>query len=123
MHIVYDSMLGKTRRAAENVAARLSIPCYRLKDAPPDGAYVLFTHTIGFGEVPRNTLRHLEAHADRMVGVACSGNRAWGENFARAGITLSEQHGVPLLHRFELEGTPSDLEIITQRLGELTCDI
>ena len=38
------------------------------------------------------------------LAVAASGNRNWGQNFAKAGHTISEEYKVPLM-KFEVQGT------------------
>lgn len=73
--------------------------------------FVLVTYTTGFGEVPSPTqaFMHDYEHRRLLRGVAVSGNRNWGENFGKAGDTLSAMYGVPLLLKFELSGQPSDV--------------
>lgn len=123
MLIVYDTLLGKTKKFAVKLAELSDSHVRSVGDGPVSDPFLLVTYTIGFGQVPESTTRFLEASSDHMVGVASGGNRAWGDNFAKAGVTISREYDVPLVHQFELEGTPSDLDTIMERLGELTCDI
>lgn len=123
MLIVYDTLLGKTRKFAVKLAEELGFHVSSVADGPVSEPFLLVTYTIGFGQIPESTTHFLEDSSSYMIGVAAGGNRAWGENFAKAGKTIAQEYDVPLVHQFELEGTPSDLNTITERLGELICDI
>lgn len=123
MLIVYDTLLGKTKKCAVKLAELGGLHVRSVADGPVSEPFLLVTYTIGFGNVPESTTAFLEQSAPHMIGVASGGNRAWGENFAKAGVTISREYNVPLVHQFELEGTPSDLDTMRERLGELTCDI
>ncbi len=52
-------------------------------------------------------------------GVASSGNRNWGQNFAKAGVVLSQMLNVPLLHQFELAGWEKDVEKFVQEVARV----
>lgn len=119
MLIVYDTMLGKTKKFAEKLSDALAIPAIPLSAYSDHEPFVLITYTINFGEVPNATSHFLEQHASKLLGVASGGNRVWGDNFGRAADLISARYHVPVLQKFELEGNPSDINLITERLGEL----
>ncbi|UXR69978.1 MULTISPECIES: class Ib ribonucleoside-diphosphate reductase assembly flavoprotein NrdI [unclassified Staphylococcus] len=109
MKIVYYSFTGNVRRflkrtelnnlyeiTEENASEKVSEP------------FILVTGTIGFGEVPAPVDQFLKENHSMLRGVAGSGNRNWGNNFAKAGVTISETYQVPLLMKFELHGTLKD---------------
>ena len=73
----------------------------------------------GFGEVPKEVQEFARRNRAHIVGVASSGNRNWGANFAKAGVVLSQQLGVPLIHQFELAGWQKDVEKFVQEVARL----
>ena len=46
-----------------------------------------------------------------------SGNRNWGQNFAKAGRTISEEYHVPLLMKFEVQGSNKDVIEFKNKVG------
>lgn len=84
--------------------------------------YVLFTPTYGTRAgrdfVPRQVKKFL-AHEDNarlLTGVVASGNLNFGSDYAIAGDLISQRFGVPFLARFELMGTPAEINRITKGL-------
>ena len=82
----------------------------------------MVTGTIGFGEVPEPVQSFLNHNSEHLEAVAASGNRNWGQNFAKAGITISEDYQVPLLMKFEVQGTNSDVEEFKVKVGQVNED-
>lgn len=78
-------------------------------DYDVDFDYILITPTIGFGKVPEDVERFLEKNNKYLKGVVGSGNKNWGNRFAKAADTISEQYEVPLLMKIELHGNTKDL--------------
>ncbi|MEH7897074.1 class Ib ribonucleoside-diphosphate reductase assembly flavoprotein NrdI, partial [Bacillus pumilus] len=72
-----------------------------------------------FGQVPSTTQSFLEKNAHLLLGVAVSGNKVWGDNFAKSADTISKQYQVPILHTFELSGTKRDVELFTQEVERI----
>jgi protein involved in ribonucleotide reduction len=79
--------------------------------------YVLVTYTTKFGEVPLSTMNFLVNNYDKLKGVASSGNRLWGNNFAIAADLIAKQYNVKLLYKFELSGTELDLDRFIQEVN------
>ncbi len=79
--------------------------------------FIIVTGTIGFGEVPEPVQSFLEVNHQYIRGVAASGNRNWGLNFAKAGRTISEEYNVPLLMKFELHGKNKDVIEFKNKVG------
>lgn len=99
---------------------RLGLPAGRIPiagdDLPdPDAAFVLISPTYadgtGRGAVPRQVIRFLNDPCRRglLRGVIAGGNRSFGRTFALAGEVISRKCGVPVLYRFELAGTETDI--------------
>lgn len=119
----YSSASGNTAR----FVARLGLGGLRIPISPsdpmpaPDGPYVLVTPTYadgqGRGAVAKQVIRFLNDPARRTLlrGVIAGGNRNFGALFALAGRIVADKCNVPVLYRFELAGTETD--IIRVRAG------
>ena len=51
----------------------------------------------------------LRENHKHLRGVVGSGNKNWGNRFAKASEIISEQYNVPLLMKIELHGNTKDL--------------
>lgn len=112
--IVYDSMTGNVARFISKLQ---NYEVFKISDLKKiSKPYILVTYTTGFGEVPKTTLAFLESNKENMIAVASSGNRNWGANFAKSGEIISSMYNVPLLLKFELSGTRSDLVTFMQEV-------
>lgn len=114
----YSSASGNTRRFIE----RLGFPAERVPVGPKHGSlfmdrpFVLIVPTYsdgsGRGAVAKGVIRFLNEERNRRLlrGVIGSGNTNFGDLFCQAAKTVAAKCGVPLLYRFELLGTPEDVE-------------
>lgn len=113
MLIVYDSKTGNVKR----FVGKLNMPAVSLDtDMTIDEPFVLVTYTTGFGQAPEKTLSFLKRNHARMLGVSASGNRNWGEGFARSADRIAAMYRVPVLSKFELSGTAKDVERFMQEV-------
>lgn len=104
--VAYDSLTGNIKK----FIAKVGLPSVQISEGLIiNEPFVLVTYTTGFGEVPSSTLEFLKRNNQRLIGVAVSGNRNWGQFFARSGDIISNMYNVPLIHKFELHGTPQDV--------------
>ncbi|HIW90149.1 MAG TPA: class Ib ribonucleoside-diphosphate reductase assembly flavoprotein NrdI [Candidatus Corynebacterium avicola] len=132
MFIVYFS---STTRNTDRFVQKLDIPSARLPlrrgDEPltVDEPFVLVCPTYGGGAsitgdnsrpVPKQVIQFLNDPSNRELlrGVIASGNINFGEDFCKAGDIISAKCKVPYLYRFELMGTPHDVERVTEGLAE-----
>lgn len=125
--VYYSSASGNTAR----FVARLGLTALRIPVSPDEAMpqiarpYALICPTYADGEgrgaVARQVIRFLNDPARRQLlrGVIASGNRNFGEFFARAGDVVSAKCGVPVLYRFELAGTDTDLVRVRRGLTEM----
>ena len=114
MLIAYDSKTGNVRRFVN----KLAMPSVQIEDDMTlDEPFVLVTYTTGFGQAPDKVMKFLSRNSSRMVGVSASGNRNWGEGFARSADRISAMYGVPVLCKFELSGTTRDVETFVKEVG------
>lgn len=126
MIIAYYSMTGNIRRFLKSMDIPDTYELYQITAANVRDKigeeFILVTPTYGFGAVPDIVKNFLQENADKMFAVASSGNRNWGQDFARAGEFISSDYSVPLLMKFELHGTPAEREQFKAELekaGEL----
>ena len=124
--VYFSSGSGNTARFID----RLGLPATRLpirasEPLPAIGApFVLITPTYADGEgrgaVPKQVIRLLNVPATRalLAGVIAGGNRNFGATFALAGDVIAAKCNVPLLARFELAGTETDIARIRAGLEE-----
>ncbi|THH38645.1 class Ib ribonucleoside-diphosphate reductase assembly flavoprotein NrdI [Aliishimia ponticola] len=115
--VYFSSGSGNTARLIE----RLGLPALRIPRDPaapmpcPDAPFVLVSPTYsdgtGRGAVHRQVIRFLNDAPTRALlrGVIAGGNRNFGTTFALAGDVISRKCNVPVLYRFELAGTDTDL--------------
>ena len=118
MQIIYDSKTGNVKRFADKLPFGDKQPLHQ--DTHIDQPFILITYTTGFGNVPESTEAFLAKNADFLVGVAASGNRIWGANFAKSADTISARYNIPVFRKFELSGTSSDVEGFTQEVNHAT---
>lgn len=114
MLVVYYSLTGNIKRFLDKTHYKNIIS---LKDADNiSEPYVLVTNTLGFGEVPPKVTNFLKNNSSYLKGVISSGNRNWGQNFAKAGDIISNQYKVPLLMKIELHGNEKDINLFNERI-------
>ena len=99
-----------------------------------DEPYVLVLPTYGGGRatpdindggyVPKQVIAFLNNEHNRSLirGVIAAGNNNFGAEFAYAGDVVSRKCGVPYLYRFELMGTPDDVEAVRAGLADFWKD-
>ena len=127
VNIVYfSSATGNTKRFAE----KLGFPAYRIPLRHGDPAieinepYVLIVPTYGGGNlsgaVPKQVVHFLNDEHNRSLirGVIASGNTNFGKYYAVAGDIVAKKCHVPFLYKFELLGTPTDVQKVREGLEE-----
>ncbi|WP_098408539.1 class Ib ribonucleoside-diphosphate reductase assembly flavoprotein NrdI [Bacillus sp. CX-1] len=116
MLIAYYSLAGNVRR----FVAKTGLPAVEIKaDMLLTEPFVLVTGTYGFGQVAGTVWDFLADSGDLMAGVAASGNKTWGSNYAKAADLIAEEYGVPVIGRFELAGTDADVRQFIERVNAL----
>ncbi|MFF2842773.1 class Ib ribonucleoside-diphosphate reductase assembly flavoprotein NrdI [Paenarthrobacter sp. NPDC057981] len=126
-HLIYFSSTSEnTKRFVQKLgrdAAR--IPLYS-QDPPLQAlepfVLVLPTYggTNGEGSVPKQVIRFLNdpRNRERIRGVIGAGNTNFADNYCAAGDIVAVKCKVPHLYRFELMGTPEDVDRVNQGLEE-----
>ncbi|AYJ01177.1 class Ib ribonucleoside-diphosphate reductase assembly flavoprotein NrdI [Candidatus Phytoplasma ziziphi] len=77
----------------------------------------LITKTVKYGEIPDTTENFLKKYTHLIIGIAVSGNKNFGNNFAKAGDLISEKFNIPLVLKFENKGFNEDIEYIRKWLN------
>ena len=126
--LVYFS---STSENTHRFVGRLGYPTARIPlrrtEAPlrVDREYVLVVPTYGGGAVkgavPKQVITFLNDPHNRSLcrGVIASGNTNFGKAYGIAGDIIASKVGVPFLYRYELLGTPSDVERVKQGLDKI----
>ncbi|WP_141499789.1 class Ib ribonucleoside-diphosphate reductase assembly flavoprotein NrdI [Paenibacillus luteus] len=113
MLVVYDSKTGNVKRFINKLNMR-AVPIDEKDEV--DEPFVLVTYTTGFGQVPEKVTSFLASHSGMLRGVSASGNRNWGNGFAKSADTISQMYDVPVILKFELSGTNQDRQHFVERV-------
>ncbi|MFF2482793.1 class Ib ribonucleoside-diphosphate reductase assembly flavoprotein NrdI [Paenibacillus sp. NPDC058071] len=116
MLVVYDSRTGNVKRFINKLNMR-AMPI--TENSTVDEPFVMVTYTTGFGQVPERVMSFLKQNGKNLRGVSASGNRNWGNGFAKSADTISEIFSVPVILKFELSGTNQDLEYFVERVRNI----
>ncbi|MBM7793442.1 class Ib ribonucleoside-diphosphate reductase assembly flavoprotein NrdI [Paenarthrobacter ilicis] len=126
-HLIYFSSTSEnTQRFVRKLgrdAARIPLYAYEAPlQALEPFVLVLPTYggTNGEGSVPKQVIRFLNDPGNRELirGVIGAGNTNFADNYCAAGDIVSVKCKVPHLYRFELMGTPEDVDRVNQGLEE-----
>lgn len=127
MLVYFSSQSLNTQRFVQKTGLKaLRIPMSP-QEAMPEihEPYVLVVPTYaggdGRGAVPKQVIRFLNDPENRahIKGVIAGGNRNFGEYFGYAGDVIAARCHVPCLYRFELMGTPEDVEHVKSGMKKL----
>ena len=122
--VYFSSATGNTRRFVEKLGMR----SYRIPLLPTEEPlhvneeYVLIVPTYGGGSikgaVPKQVVKFLNDEHNRSLirGVISSGNTNFGTAYCIAGDIISTKCNVPHMYKFELLGTPHDVEKVKEGL-------
>ena len=102
----------------------LVLPTYGGGRATPDGGHLPLAGDNNGGYVPKQVIAFLNNEHNRSLlrGVIAAGNNNFGAEFGYAGNVVSRKCGVPYLYRFELMGTPDDVQAVRAGLAEFWKD-
>jgi protein involved in ribonucleotide reduction len=134
--VYFSSVSEHTHRFVQ----KLGVPATRIPlhgRIEVDRPYVLVLPTYGGGRgapdinlgryVPKQVIAFLNNEHNRSLirGVIAAGDYNFGAEFAYAGNVVSRKCGVPYLYRFEIMGTPDDVDAVREGLDafwkESTC--
>ncbi|MCQ0969717.1 class Ib ribonucleoside-diphosphate reductase assembly flavoprotein NrdI [Paracoccus sp. TK19116] len=124
--VYFSSGSGNTARFVAALGLQgQRIPIRESQVVPqPDAPYVLICPTYsdgaGRGAVPKQVIRFLNDPSRRALirGVIGAGNRNFGATYALAARIIAQKCAVPILARFELAGTDTDIARIRDGLHQ-----
>ena len=124
--VYFSSTSENTHRFVGKLGFRSARIPLRPKEAPlaVDEEYVLLVPTYGGGSVkgavPKQVIKFLDDSHNRSLcrGVISSGNTNFGEAYCLAGDIIASKLNVPLLYRYELLGTPTDVVRVKEGLED-----
>lgn len=115
MLIVYDTMTGNTRKFVH----KLPYECCHISEYDGISPFILVTYTINFGQIPTNTEEFLKVHHNKMIAVSSSGNKNWGGYYGISANKIATKYNVPIISKFELQGTNKDISHFIERVDEV----
>ena len=125
MFIYYDSKTGNVHRFTKKMQSQR--PDWHFIKINPTMVIKneghLLTFTTKIGEIPATTEEFLqnENNSKLLKSVSSSGNRNWGQFFALAADKIQEKYGIPVLMKFELSGTSTEVENYIKYLENRAC--
>lgn len=127
MIVYFSNVSGFTHRFVEKLglsASRIpinSVEAGSFRISEPSTLILPTYGANGRDFVPRQVIRFLNVEANRnlITSVIGSGNINFLDDYTKAADIVSAKLGVPVLHRFELAGTPEDIDIVHKELENL----
>ncbi|WP_024428282.1 class Ib ribonucleoside-diphosphate reductase assembly flavoprotein NrdI [Bacillus safensis] len=117
MLITYDTLTGNVQRFVDKITNNMYLNVEKItEDTMITEPFIHITYTIGFGEVPKLTQVFIHNNRELLRGICSSGNKNWGNNFGLAANKIASQYSVPILLKFELAGTDSDVAKFLQEV-------
>lgn len=117
MLITYDTLTGNVQRFVHKIKNNKYLNVKKItEDTMIAEPFIHITYTIGFGEVPKLTQVFIHNNRELLRGICSSGNRNWGNNFGLAADKIASRYNVPILLKFELAGTDSDVATFLQEV-------
>lgn len=117
MLITYDTLTGNVQRFVDKITNNMYLNVEKItENTMITEPFIHITYTIGFGEVPKLTQVFIHNNRELLRGICSSGNKNWGNNFGLAANKIASQYSVPILLKFELAGTDSDVAKFLQEV-------
>ncbi len=121
MKVVYFSASKQTERFVKKLKATSTYRIEEEQDYPTmDQDFLLIVPTYQ-AEMTDCIWEFMETgqNASRCVGVCGGGNRNFGSLFCYTAEDLCEDFHLPLIHKFEFQGSPSDVEKVKEFISHV----
>ncbi len=111
MLVVYSSKTGNTELFLKKVEVKNYLKIIKNKNQNISENFILITYTTGLGEIPEEVESFLKYknNSSFLTGVIASGNRNFGNLFAKAADLISDKYNIPILMKYELTGNKNDV--------------
>ena len=116
MLVLYDSLTGNVARFVRKLPILAQPICEQMV---VEQDFVLITYTTGLGKVPETTASFLAKNQAHLKGIASSGNKNFGTYYAVSADVIARTYGVPIVSKFELSGTQTDVSLFIERLMDI----
>lgn len=111
MKVVYMTLTGNVRNFVGKLGTVDPLEI-TTGDETIDEDFLLVSFSPDAGEIPYEIEDFMDEHKELCKGVAVSGDKAYGDDYTLVAETISEEYGVPIVHRFEFDGTAEDVQIV-----------
>jgi len=81
--------------------------------------FVLVTFTDGYGDLPAEVEEFLTNNSEHLVAVAASGDKSYDEAYCKAADVVADTYGVPIIGKFEFDGTDEDVSNFLDEFSKL----
>lgn len=124
----FSSKTGNTKRFVEKLDFQKNKKIENNKSVIiTQSPFILFVPTYANSEgknaIPKHVIDFLKTNYHNMVGVISSGNKNFGKMYGISGDIISRNCNVPLLYKYELFGTDTDVanvnHIISQHINNI----
>lgn len=124
--IYFSSVSGNSDRFVQRLGHdSIRLPLYTQHDTVmASEPFVLLVPTYGGGHpktaVPKQVIKFLNVLENRQLirGVIAAGNTNFGAAYCLAGAVIARKCDVPVLYRFEVFGTPEDVQHTQEGLDQ-----
>ncbi|MDO8060037.1 class 1b ribonucleoside-diphosphate reductase subunit alpha [Candidatus Phytoplasma citri] len=112
LKIVYD---GLKQGNVYDFVKKLNYPNQHISEfVDNNDKIILVIKTVGFGELSQEARNFLKKYSHLVIGLASSGNKNFGFNYARSGDVASKEFGIPLIMKFEGKGFTEDVQKLNE---------
>lgn len=118
MKIIYASRTGNVEAFVDKLGLK-DVMKIENGSETADADFVLITYTDGYGEVPPEVEDFLASNYDKLRAVVASGDKSYGEAYCLAADVIADTYGVPILAKFEFDGTEEDVSGFLEALEQL----
>lgn len=116
MKIVYMSLTGNVKNFVGKLDTQDPLEIIS-GDEEISEDFVLVSFSPDAGEIPYEIEDFLDVNRQFCKGVAVSGDRAYGDDYTLVAETIADQYEIPIVHRFEFDGTAEDVRIVNEYIN------
>lgn len=109
MKVAYMSLTGNVKNFVSKLNTEEPLEIIS-GDETIDEPFLLISFSPDAGEIPYEIEDFMEENSKLCKGVAVSGDKSYGEDYTLVAETISDEYNVPIVLRFEFDGTAEDVE-------------